>query len=153
MSAVYPPERELSVWTSTLRRTRETIKHLPRDSIAWKSLDEIDAGLCDGKTYEQIEEEMPEDFAARKRDKFHYRYPRGESYQDVVHRLESVIIELQRQDGPILIVSHQATLRCLYSYISGKSPEECPHLPIPLHTVIQLTPKAYGCEEVRHKLL
>lgn len=28
----------------------------------------------------------------------------------------------------------------------GKRPEDCPELPMPLHTVIQLTPLPYGCE-------
>lgn len=32
----------------------------------------------------------------------------------------------------------------------GKRPEECPELPMPLHTVIQLNPLPYGCEEVWH---
>jgi broad specificity phosphatase PhoE len=67
-------------------------------------------------------------------------------------RLEPVIIELMRQQGPVLIVSHQATLRVLYAYLTFRRPSECPSLPMPLHTVIQLTPRAYGCEEVRHEL-
>ena len=37
-------------------------------------LDEIQAGLFDGWTYEDIEREMPEEFAARKKDKLKYRY-------------------------------------------------------------------------------
>jgi hypothetical protein len=32
----------------------------------------------------------------------------------------------------------------------GKRPEDCPELPMPLHTVIQLTPLPYGSEEVWH---
>ena len=31
-------------------------------------------------------------------------------------------------------------------------PEACPRISIPLHTVIQLTPTAYGCEERRIEL-
>ncbi len=38
-------------------------------------LDEIQAGLFDGWTYEDIEREMPEEFAARKKDKLKYRCP------------------------------------------------------------------------------
>lgn len=91
--------------------------------------------------------------AARARNKFSYRYPRGESYQDIVHRLEPVIIELLRQRTPTLVVSHQATLRVLYAYLTDKPPETCPDALVPLHTVIQLTPRAYGCDEVRHELM
>ena len=61
-------------------------------------------------TYEDIAATMPEEYAARAKNKFTYRYPRGESYQDMITRLEPVIIELMRQKEPVLIVSHQATL-------------------------------------------
>lgn len=74
------------VWTSTLRRTIQTASSLPYDKLTWKSLDELDAGVCDGMTYEEIEEHYPEDYAARDDDKFNYRYRGGESYRDVVIR-------------------------------------------------------------------
>jgi broad specificity phosphatase PhoE len=35
-------------------------------------------GVCDGMTYEEIQEKYPEDFARRDQNKFHYRYKRGE---------------------------------------------------------------------------
>lgn len=43
------------VWTSTLRRTIQTASLLPYEKLTWKSLDELDAGVCDGMTYEEIE--------------------------------------------------------------------------------------------------
>jgi broad specificity phosphatase PhoE len=58
-----------------------------------------------------------------------------------------------RQKDPILIVSHQATLRVLYSYLTDRAPELCPDALIPLHTLIQVTPLAYASEEVRHELM
>ena len=58
----------------------------------------------------------PEDYNARDDDKFNYRYRGGESYRDVVIRLEPVILELERQKD-ILVVCHQAVLRCLYAYL------------------------------------
>lgn len=132
----------LQVWTSTLQRTIQTSQHLPYTKLTWKSLDELDAGVCDGMTYEEIEvglftsrgrqgsngvaqEAYPEDFANRDEDKFNYRYrgactilpsypslliktyAGGESYRDVVNRLEPVIMELERQEN-ILIICHQA---------------------------------------------
>ncbi len=141
------------VWTSTLQRTIETAKtvNLPYDP--WKALDEIDAGICDGLTYAEIASQMPQEYAARRGQKFRYRYPRGESYADVIDRLEPVIFEIERERRPLLIVAHQAVLRALYAYLMDQKPEACPTLPIPLHTVIELTPTAYGCEERRFALL
>jgi len=40
------------VWTSTLRRTIQTASKLQYPQLTWKSLDELDAGVCDGMTYE-----------------------------------------------------------------------------------------------------
>jgi broad specificity phosphatase PhoE/predicted kinase len=148
---VADPER-LTVWTSTLRRTMQTALPLPCKATAYRALDEIDAGLCDGMTYDQIREQMPDVYAARKADKLRYRYPRGESYQDVIQRLDPLIIQLERQTSPALIIGHQAVLRALYAYLMDKPPSECPRLEIPLHTVIQLMPNAYGCTEVRFQL-
>lgn len=75
-------------------------------------------------TYAEIQAKFPEDFRARDQNKFAYRYPRGESYEDLVARLEPVIMELERQ-GNVLVVSHQAVLRCLLAYFLDKSAGMC----------------------------
>ena len=86
-------------------------------------------------TYEEIEEIFPEDFANRDADKFNYRYRGGESYRDVVVRLEPVIMELERQEN-VLVVCHQAILRCVLGYFMSLPQEELPYVDIPLHTVL-----------------
>lgn len=83
------------LWTSTLRRTKETAQFLkhPKLNHTWdngdtgdwvqfrpmarRNLDELYAGVCDGMTYKEIEELYPEEFARRQHDKLAYRYPRG----------------------------------------------------------------------------
>lgn len=142
----------LLVWTSTMRRTRQTVEPLTRKPHQWRILDEIDAGVCEEMTYQEIRERYPDEYAARQEDKLRYRYPNGESYSDVINRLEPLIVELERQPFPVLVVAHQAVLRCLYGYLIGRPQEECPHIRIPLHMLIELTPTAYGYEERRVKL-
>lgn len=141
---------DLTVWTSTLVRTGETAQHLPYKQLQWKALDELDAGVCDGMTYEEIEEIYPEDFKARDDNKYEYRYRGGESYRDVVIRLEPIIMELERQEN-ILIITHQAVLRCIYAYFMNVPQEESPWMSIPLHTLIKLEPRAYGTNVTRIK--
>ncbi|TGO38514.1 hypothetical protein BGAL_0069g00110 [Botrytis galanthina] len=143
--------RPLTVWTSTLRRTIATARHLPNEynQLQWKALDELNSGVCDGLTYQDIKERYPDDFEARDEDKYNYRYRGGESYRDVVIRLEPIIMELERSED-ILIVTHQAVLRCIYAYFMKKPQDESPWMAVPLHTLIKLTPRAYGTEEVRY---
>ena len=80
----------------------------------------------------------------RKKDKLRYRYPSGESYMDVIQRLEPVVIEVERDRECICIVAHQAVLRALYAYFMNKPLETVPYIDIPLHTLIELAPKADG---------
>lgn len=136
---------DLKVWTSQLKRTIQTAEELGVPYEQWKILNEIDAGVCEEMTYEMIEEKYPEEFAMRDQDKYHYRYPGGESYQDLVQRLEPVIMELERQ-GNVLVICHQAVMRCLLAYFLDKSADDLPYLKCPLHTVLKLTPVAYGCK-------
>jgi len=58
-------------------------------------------------------------------------------------------MELERSED-ILIVTHQAVLRCIYAYFMQKSQVESPWMNVPLHTLIKLTPRAYGTQEERY---
>ncbi|KAI3327531.1 6-phosphofructo-2-kinase [Xylariaceae sp. AK1471] len=145
-------DRPLTVWTSTLKRTIATSRFLPKNynQLQWKALDELDAGVCDGMTYQEIKDVYPEDFVARDEDKYNYRYRGGESYRDVVIRLEPIIMELERSED-ILIVTHQAILRCIYAYFMKKDQSRSPWMNVPLHCLIKLTPRAYGTDEERYQ--
>jgi broad specificity phosphatase PhoE len=52
----------------------------------------------------------------------------------------------------VLVIGHQAVLRALYAYMMDRPPLECPFVSIPLHTILELEPTAYGCEERRIEL-
>jgi broad specificity phosphatase PhoE len=160
------------LWTSTMRRTKETAQFIKQNKIvikseddptleyewvqmrprAWHHLDELFAGSCDGMTYEEIEERFPEEWERRNVDKLAYRYPRGESYLDVIARLEPIIIEMERHQEPLVIIAHQGILRIIYAFYMGLSRSEAPYVSIPLNTVVQLIPRAYDCLESRHLL-
>jgi broad specificity phosphatase PhoE len=128
----------LRVWTSTLRRTIQTARwiHAPQERFA--ALNELGSGICDGMTYEEIAAQFPIEFAARDADKFHYRYPGGESYADLLQRAQPVLQRLQDEDN-LLIIAHQAVIRCLLAALLGKDDQELPYIHTPLHTVMRLT--------------
>ena len=55
----------LTVWTSTLEKNPTDSFSSLSKKLQWKALDELDAGECDGMTYEEIEQKFPDDFKAR----------------------------------------------------------------------------------------
>lgn len=84
-----------------------------------------------------------------------YRYHGGESYRDLVHRLEPIILELERHHEPnhaIYIIGHQAVVRAIYAYFHNIPHEDLAYIKIPLHTVIKLSPKAYVCHEEKFRV-
>ncbi|CRL00079.1 CLUMA_CG013360, isoform A [Clunio marinus] len=129
------------IWTSELRRTISTVQNIPGPRATLKDLNEINAGICEGLTYEEIQERFPSEFAWRDQDKLKYRYPHGESYLDLLQRVDGVIQALLLNTD-VLVVSHQAVLRCIISYFKGTKPEEIPYINVPLHTLIIV--KSYG---------
>lgn len=152
ISSNFGSDKSLIVWTSTLKRTIQTASFLDYPKYCWKALDELDAGICEGLSYEEIQARYPADFSARDKDKYHYRYPEGgESYADLVSRLEPIMMELERQTN-ILLISHQAVLRTIYSYFVGVAAHDLPYVKIPLHTIIELRPRAYGCDVIYHDI-
>eukprot|EP00013_Stygamoeba_regulata_P013308 CAMPEP_0177667658 /NCGR_PEP_ID=MMETSP0447-20121125/22246_1 /TAXON_ID=0 /ORGANISM="Stygamoeba regulata, Strain BSH-02190019" /LENGTH=638 /DNA_ID=CAMNT_0019173915 /DNA_START=19 /DNA_END=1935 /DNA_ORIENTATION=+ len=146
-------DSNLQVWTSCLKRACETAKHINLPKLKIRALDEIDTGDCDGMTYSEIAEKLPHEYSARISNKFSYRYPRGESYADLIQRLEPVVFELERQKNPIIIVGHQAVLRCIYSYFMDIPQEQIPFVPMPLHCITKLTPRAYDYQMEKFQLL
>lgn len=143
--AAFAKERNIrTVWTSTLKRTRQTAQFIDADAVVeWRALDELHAGVCDGMTYAEIGSIYPEHLARRDADKYRYRYPEGESYADLVWRLEPVLMELERQPSDLLVIGHQAVLRCLLAYFGDVSCTEMPLLEVPLHEIIGINVNAY----------
>lgn len=109
------------IWTSEFQRTIHTAKDIPGPRAALKELNEINAGICEGLTYEEIQEKFPSEFAWRDQDKLKYRYPHGESYLDLLQRTEDVVLALLTTTET-LVVSHQAVLRCIMAYFTATKP-------------------------------
>lgn len=162
------------LWASTLQSAKETAayiikaasgvatgveelaplwrRHSTHDqgvlSARWlTNLDDIYTGLLDGMTLEEIEQDYPEEARRRRQQPMGYRFPRGESYMDVVHRLEPIVHEIERHKEPLLVVAHKAVLRVLYCYLTGRDREEAPTIEVPLHTVVRIRLHSSGFNE------
>jgi broad specificity phosphatase PhoE/predicted kinase len=127
------------IFTSSKRRTRRTAEAIAarQDTcriISLKELDEINAGICEGMTYSEIEQHMPHVFRQREANKYSYAYPEGESYAIMKARIESGIKKsffLNRRANNIMIVGHQAVNRLILSHFLYRREDDVPYIYIP----------------------
>jgi broad specificity phosphatase PhoE len=127
------------VFTSRKFRTAQTAQPIIRGRtdcsvIPLAEFDEIDAGVCENMTYEEIRRVMPEVFARRSEDKYNYVYPDGEGYATLRERVDRGLkkaLFLSGNSEHILIVGHQAVNRTILSHFLYRRPEDMPYIYIP----------------------
>lgn len=127
------------IFSSRRRRSFETVApitalHPEATFIALDELDEIDAGVCDGMRYEDIRQEMPEEFYARAKDKYHYGYPGGEGYAAMRERVERGFRKALFLSGGLpgtVLVGHQAVNRMILSLFLFRRTRDVPYIYVP----------------------
>ncbi|KAI8343642.1 putative 6-phosphofructo-2-kinase [Chlamydoabsidia padenii] len=138
--------RPLTVWTSTRRKGLQTALPLGEHGArvhTLTALTQLNPGEADGMAPDEIQAKFPDEVQAAKRNPYHHRYPRGESYHDLAIRLESVIMALEREKNDVLIIAHDSVLRCLVGYLFDIEENEIPFLDIPRTQIWEATPIAY----------
>ncbi|KAJ1674719.1 6-phosphofructo-2-kinase [Spiromyces aspiralis] len=143
------PQPSLEIWTSMLKRAMQTAEGFDPDVYTirhLRALNEIYAGKREGMTYKEIMEQYPDEFEARRKNKFYYRYPGigGESYADVVQKLQPIIVELERKRHSVMIVGHRAVVRTLLSYLMEIPTTHMPDMEVPLGYVYACEPRPFG---------
>ena len=138
--ALYFQRKKIPViFTSEKRRTIQTavpIKALQKQSaiIPLKEFNEIDSGICECMSYEEIRDQMPHVFLARKKDKYNYIYPDGEGYASMKYRVDMGIkkaLYLSRDSQSIIIVGHRAVNRMILSHFLYRREEDVPYIYVP----------------------
>ena len=117
--------------------------------MALPELDEIDAGICEGLTYEEINKRYPEEFAARARDKYNYVYPEGEGYVTMHERVNRGFRKALFLSGAApgtLIIGHQAVNRVILSLFLYRRMADVPYIYVPQN-------KYYHIVATHHKKL
>lgn len=134
------------IMSSTMPRARQTVEWegLPYSVQVLSNLNPLDKGDFTGQELEDIAVKHPEWYQQLVEDPFHTRFPGGECYGDLTSRLESVVVDIEQQVGPVLAVSHVSILQVLVAYFRGTPVESCTSIALPLNTVLKFTPSKGG---------
>lgn len=127
------------IFTSEKKRTIQTaepVKGLQSSCriIPLREFNEIDSGVCECMSYEEISEKMPHVSMARKKDKYNYIYPEGEGYLSMEARIERGIkkaLYLSSSSQNIMIVGHRAVNRMILSHFLYRRKDDVPYTYIP----------------------
>ncbi len=134
------------IFTSTKTRSVQTALPLldtrsHTTHMAFVEFDEINAGVCEGFCYTEIQEQMPHEYKARSSNKYSYVYPEGESYALLKERVAQ---GLRRAlfiagEGTLMIIGHQAINRTILSLFLFQRPEDVPYTYIPQNQFYHIT--------------
>lgn len=112
------------VYTSTLKRTQESVQHFINQGITWRvrgELREIGWGIHEGKKATKESAEQYKDLINKwKNGNLEAKLEKGESAASMISRLNKFINEIKNTDfNRALICSHGRTLRCLMCLLNN----------------------------------
>ncbi len=127
------------IFTSQLKRTIQTanpIKEMQKGCaiISLNEFNEINSGICECMSYEEIRRKMSHVYFSRRKDKYNYVYPEGEGYVSMKQRIDSGIkkaLYLSGDSKNIMIVGHRAVNRMILSHFLFRRAEDVPYIYIP----------------------
>ncbi|RJR17480.1 MAG: 6-phosphofructokinase [Desulfobacteraceae bacterium] len=127
------------IFTSKKLRTIETaepIKELQKNCtiISLEEFNEINSGICECMSYEEIRNYMPEVHSQRQKDKYYYVYPGGEGYATMKERIDRGIkkaLYLSGVSQNIMIIGHRAVNRMILAHFLYRRTEDVPYTYIP----------------------
>lgn len=125
------PARASALYTSPLARARQTADaigarlQLPPRCVG--ALREINFGLWEGLTWEQVKERFPEEFGVWYQNRRCARPPEGESYQDLLWRFVPALQEVAKNHaggGDVIVVTHSGCIMSFLSLLHGTPLDE-----------------------------
>lgn len=87
-------------------------------------LKEINFGIFENKSFEYIKTNYRDIYEKRKQDKFKYRIPGGESYEDIYNRVTPLIYKLAEKNENVMIVTHATVIKILLYLLTKQTLQE-----------------------------
>ena len=112
-----------SIYTSPLQRCISTTEAISKshDTCAesLEDLREIDFGLWEGLTFDEIQADYPKQLNAWFESPDDFTFPEGESVPDFRKRVLASLDTILAQDGDSLVVAHGGSLRVIICHLCG----------------------------------
>lgn len=144
------------VFTSTMARAVASACHVSdEDAVQSSALNALDKGTIgvgwwdvecrsDSLPWDEVSRRHPEFWEQFQQNPLKRCFPGGESFMDVIQRLEGLLIEVESSTRPVLVVSHITVLQLLVAYFRGVPVEEAWKLSVPRHCVFEALPSLGG---------
>lgn len=133
-----------TVFTSPLIRTRKTAKAIVGNRnipiVPVKGLIELNGGVYEGKTYEEIGNEYPDFKLIWQSEPWRFSPPNGESMVNAYNRIWKTVfnIALENKNKTMAISTHGGVLRCLLCRILKNDIKKLTEIPFGLNTCVAL---------------
>ena len=122
----YFANKEISrIYVSAYIRTGQTIAplagHLNLVPLVDKRLNEIDNGLFDNASEEDVQAKFPAEWQAMREGKADFRFPQGETGEEAQKRIVDFLNEKQKVHGDenTIMVCHEGLIRILMCHITN----------------------------------
>ena len=122
----YFTDKEISsIYVSAYIRTGQTAaplaKHLGLQAVIDERLNEIDNGLFDGATLEEIRQNFPAEWQDYRERKTDFRFPEGETGEEAQNRIVDFLEEKRglHLDENTISVCHEGLIRILMCYLTN----------------------------------
>jgi len=105
-------------------------------------LNPMDQGAYEGVQLRDFEAETVRDFQeCFARDPVNTRFPGGESYSDFVRRVLPVLVEVEQQVEPVIVIAGLSTLQLLSCYFEQIDVRDACDYDFPEHTAVEWRPE------------
>jgi probable phosphoglycerate mutase len=119
-----------TIYSSPLKRCYQTAKILSKNLnckvILAPALREVNFGIFEGLSLKEAEEKYPDLFFKRKKDKWNFKIPKGESYKEAAERVLKFLkkISKSKKNKNIVLITHVTIIKILLKLFSNLSMEE-----------------------------
>ncbi len=140
------------IYTAMLKRTMHTAeiisKSTRRQMIIVDALDDIRTGSIENIKWSEFKRDHLDLYIEREKDKYHWSYPQGESYEDVMNRVAPFIDSLK---GENIIIGTVSINRCILGHIFGLSKNQIPELIISTYNLYKIDLDDSSCSQIFYK--